>query len=196
MELPIRYQLNSGLDVALDLMAPTETETVRSLFNAIVAEGTSYPQQDPLSPPGFADYWLKGKAYVVRSWGATKALAADNGGPTAATITTEDSASVLGAFYIKPNFPGRCGHICNAGFIVAPAARGKGLGRLMGEAMVSLARDLGYRAVMYNLVFATNIPSLKIWQALDFQEIGRIPQAAHLPDGTYVDAIMLYKSLV
>jgi L-amino acid N-acyltransferase YncA len=201
MELPVSYQLNQGTEVVLDQMAPEEVETVRSLFNAIVAEGTSYPQQTPLSPQGFADYWLKGSAYVVRVAAApqiceeTREHSTVAKQPTAA-VTTGNAANVLGAFYIKPNFPGRCGHICNAGFIVAPAARGQGLGHVMGKAMLTLAKDLGYRAVMYNLVFETNVASLKIWQALDFQEIGRIPRAAHLPDGRYVDAIMLYKSLV
>ncbi|MEM9502847.1 MAG: GNAT family N-acetyltransferase [Cyanobacteria bacterium P01_E01_bin.43] len=74
--------------------------------------------------------------------------------------------------------------------------RGQGLGRLMGEVMLDVARDRGYRAVMYNLVFETNVPSLKLWQSLGFHEIGRVPQAAYLPDGRYVDAVMLYKSLV
>ena len=32
---------------------------------------------------------------------------------------------ILGCFYIKPNFPGRCAHICNGGFIVNPNYRGK-----------------------------------------------------------------------
>lgn len=25
---------------------------------------------------------------------------------------------VAGCFYVKPNFPGRCSHVCNGGFIV------------------------------------------------------------------------------
>ena len=29
----------------------------------------------------------------------------------------DEEASVLGTFYIKPNFPDRCAHICNGGFI-------------------------------------------------------------------------------
>ena len=180
MELPISYQLKQGTEVVLDQMASAETETVRSLFNAIVVAGTSYPQQTPLSPQGFADYWLKGSAYVLRATAIPQTCEETPEHSTAA-VTIGNATNVLGAFYIKPNFPGRCGHICNAGFIVAPAARGQGLGHVMGKAMLTLARSLGYRAVMYNLVFETNVASLKIWQALDFQEIGRVPQAAHLP---------------
>ncbi len=183
MQLPITRQLKDATWVELDRMQSGEEEIVRSHLNAIIAEGMTYPQAEPLSLKDFADYWLKGEAFVARGYPSTLGMEAK-------------PAKIVGAFYIKPNFPGRCGHICNAGFIVPPESRGQGLGRIMGETMVVLARDLGYRAVMYNLVFETNTPSLKIWDSLGFREIGRIPAAAHLPDGRYVDAIMLYKSLL
>ena len=156
---------------------------VRELFNTIITEGATYPHATPLTPEEFASYWLKGDAFVVRQR------------PAVGAVPSKES-QLVGAFYIKPNFPGRCSHVCNAGFIVAPQNRGQGIGRLMGETMLVLARDRGYRAVMYNLVLETNFPSLKLWESLDFQIIGRIPEAAKLSDGHYVDAIMLYKALI
>ncbi|MEM0980909.1 MAG: N-acetyltransferase [Cyanobacteria bacterium P01_H01_bin.58] len=187
MDLPIYRQTKSSAYVELDIMQPTETETVRALLNAVILEGVTYPQAAPLSADAFASYWMKGDAFVVRL------------GQTNTSMTEPEqwaNSRIVGAFYIKPNFPGRCSHICNAGFIVAPKARGQGIGRMMGEHMLMLARDRGYRAVMYNLVFETNLPSLKIWESLGFQPIGRVPEAVHLPDGRYVDAMMLYKSLL
>lgn len=163
-------------------MKAEEAETVRNLLNQVVEEGVSYPQSQPLSVEEFANYWLKSDAFVVR-------------GPSATGADQPSPDQIVGAFYLKPNFPGRCGHICNAGFIVVPEWRGQGLGRIMGEAMLDLARDRGYRAVMYNLVFETNTPSLKLWASMGFQKIGHIPKAAHLPDGRYADALVLYKSL-
>lgn len=102
---------------------------------------------------------------------------------------------LVGAFFIKPNFPGRCRHICNAGFIVQPEMRGLGIGRWMGEALLKIAPSLGYSAVMFNLVFATNLASIALWNSLDFEIIGRIPNAADLADGTVTDALMFYRSL-
>jgi len=164
-------------------MRSHEAETVRHLLNEVVQEGWSYPQSDPLTTAAFDSYWLKGDAFVVR-----------RAEPSSPTSTTAEK--VVGAFYLKPNFPGRCRHIANAGFIVAPEFRGQGLGRWMGETMLLLARDRGYRAVMYNLVFETNVASLQLWASLGFQEIGRIPDGVYLPDGQYRDAVMLYRSLV
>lgn len=181
VDLPIYRQTKTSVTLELDEMQSSESATVRELFNAVVIEGDSYPHDQPLSHDEFAGYWLKGDAFVVRQR------------PEA---NTDQTGEIVGAFYIKPNFQGRCSHICNAGFIVAPTVRGQGVGRLMGEAMLGLARDRGYRAVMFNLIFATNVASLKLWDSLGFQKIGQIPAAALLPDGQYVDAVMLYKHLV
>lgn len=35
-----------------------------------------------------------------------------------------------------------------------------------------LAKDLGYKAAMFNLVFVTNVASIKLWRAMGFQELG------------------------
>lgn len=171
------------MQVQLDLMRPSETEVVRALLNDIVQAGDTYPQASPLTSEEFASYWLKGDAFVVRLCQELQ-----GSGPRAAAIA--------GAFYLKPNFPGRCSHIGNAGFIVAPRMRGQGIGRLMGEAMLALACDRGYRGIMYNLIFETNQPSLRLWETLGFETLGRIPGAVRLSGDRYVDAIMLYKSLV
>jgi len=181
MLLPIRKILNNGIAVELDWMHPQEQGSVRDLLNTVIIEGKTYPQDQPLSEVEFAAYWLSQDAFVVRA--------------VKDTDTQPGDIAVLGAFYLKPNFPGRCSHICNAGFIVQPVLRGQGIGRLMGEEMLKIASSLGYTAVMFNLVFETNIPSIKLWQSLGFETIGRIPKAAKLPDGQVVDALIMYRNL-
>ena len=182
MDLPWQQTIKNGITVELDWMRPQEQNAVRSLLNIAIAEGESYPQAQPLSEPEFAAYWLSRDAFVVRAVTDNKTQQLPPG-------------TILGAFYLKPNFPGRCSHICNAGFIVQPTLRGQGIGRLMAVAMLQIAADLGYTAVMFNLVFETNIASLKLWQSLGFEIIGRIPQAVKLSQGRVVDAIMMYRAL-
>ncbi len=65
----------------------------------------------------------------------------------------------------------------------------------MGETMLAIARSLGYQAVIFNLVFETNIPSIKLWESLKFQTIGRIPAAVELEDDSYIDALIMYREL-
>ncbi|MEH2231187.1 MAG: N-acetyltransferase [Nostoc sp.] len=180
MNFPLIKVLKNGMLVELDYMQPQEHEDVRALLNVVIVEGKTYPQKQPLSPTEFSAYWLSKDAFVVR---------------TSVVDPTHKPKEILGAFYLKPNFPGRCSHICNAGFIVQPGLRGQGLGRFMGEAMLSIAANLGYEAVMFNLVFETNIPSITLWQSLGFEIIGRIPGAAKLENGQIVDALILYHTL-
>ncbi|MFS0516786.1 GNAT family N-acetyltransferase [Nostoc sp. UIC 10607] len=180
MDFPIVQVLKSGIIVELDYMHPQEQEVVRTLLNVVIVEGKTYPQKQPLSQAEFSAYWLSKDAFVVR---------------TSVQDDTHKPKEILGAFYLKPNFPGRCCHICNAGFIVQPELRGQGIGRFMGEAMLLIAANLGYEAVMFNLVFETNIPSITLWQSLGFEIIGRIPRAAKLEDEEVVDALMMYRTL-
>jgi len=37
---------------------------------------------------------------------------------------------------------GRCSHVCNAGFLTCAAARGKGVGKVMGETYLEYAPKL------------------------------------------------------
>jgi L-amino acid N-acyltransferase YncA len=178
MQLPLHKTLKDTI-FELDEMRSEEESTVRTLLNTIILDGSTYPQSQPLNEVEFAAYWLNRDAYVVR----------------VATPGTQAPREIVGAFYLKPNFPGRCSHICNAGFIVQPAMRGQGIGRWMGESMLAIARDRGYRAVMFNLIFATNTPSLQLWQSLDFSILGTIPKAVRLNDDQFIDAIMMYREL-
>jgi ribosomal protein S18 acetylase RimI-like enzyme len=180
MNFPLNKVLKNGILVELDYMHPQEMEVVRALLNVVIFEGKTYPQSQPLSQAEFSAYWLSKDAFVVR---------------TSILDPTHKPKEILGAFYLKPNFPGRCSHICNAGFIVQPGFSGQGIGRFMGESMLLIAATLGYEAVMFNLVFETNIPSITLWQSLGFEIIGRISHAAKLKDQQVVDALMMYRAL-
>ncbi|GAB4135424.1 MAG: hypothetical protein Fur0046_08220 [Cyanobacteria bacterium J069] len=202
--LPIRRILPNGAIAELDIMRPEEAEAVRALLNHFVAafstEGLTYPHAQPLSASEFAAYWLSRDAFVVRAVGDAPPPASGDKSWEIEQLKKASPAmptpgEILGAFYLKPNFPGWCSHICNAGFIVQPAMRGQGIGRWMADTMLAIAPTKGYTAVMFNLVFATNEPSLNLWRSLGFNTLGRVPSAARLPDGSSVDAIMLHRAL-
>ena len=139
-----------------------------------VLSGDSYPQEDMTNIEDFRAYYITHDVYVCIS-----------------DVTRE----VMGAFYIKPNFPGKCSHICNAGFIVKSSNRGRGIGTFMTELYLKIAKDIGYRASFFNLVFVSNEASIKLWRKFGFQEIGRVPNAGNLKGRGYTDAIQFYYDL-
>lgn len=143
--IPYRSTLKDGRHVEVDFFrhSPTDIEEDEwfcgmALMNLVIREGLSWPFEDEFtSVDDWRAYFLSHSAFVVR--------ALDNG-MDAARRNSSSPGEVLGCFYIKPNFPGRCSHVCNGGFITAPRFRGLGIGRLMGMVFLRAARDLGYKS--------------------------------------------------
>ena len=76
--------------------------------------------------------------------------------PTETWIAFDASRELVATYYIKPNQPGPGDHVCNCGYIVAEAARGRGIAGTLCEHSLDAGRRLGFRAMQYNLVVATN----------------------------------------
>lgn len=113
--------------------------------------------------------------------------------------------AILGFNYVKPNYPSRSAHVCNAGFVVPVRHRGMRAGLALGRAFVQFAPLLGYSASVFNLVYASNAASLRIWDKLGFQRVGLIPKAGRLKrpnnnngqageqEEDFVDAVVYYR---
>jgi GNAT superfamily N-acetyltransferase len=109
-------------------------------------------------------------------------------------IMTDDEL-VLGTYLLKPNQPGNGDHIANAGFMVSSAARGRGIGRAMGEHCLQQARTAGYLGMQFNAVVASNHGAIKLWYALGFETIGTVPRAFRHPVDGLVDLHIMYRDL-
>jgi RimJ/RimL family protein N-acetyltransferase len=179
MQFPLEARLRDGTPVELVLAGNQDLPLLAKLYDRIIAEGTSYPHERPLPGDEFQDYWVRGKSTVV-----------------AYERPRRTGAELLGAFYLKPNWPGRARHVANAGFIVAPEWRNRGLGWLLGAVMLDYAKELGYRSVIFSLIFSENQIARCLWEKLGFRELGVIPGAVRKNDATYQDALIMFRSLV
>jgi len=102
---------------------------------------------------------------------------------------------ILGSFYLKPNGPQLAAHVCNCGYVVAKAARGRGLAGQLCDWSQKEALKLGYSAMQFNLVVATNTSAVALWQRQGFDIIGTLPKSfRHLRLGL-VDAHVMFKTL-
>jgi RimJ/RimL family protein N-acetyltransferase len=179
LTFPVDAKLKDGSPVQLVLADNQDIEPLRSLYRVIVEEGTSYPHDRFPDEDAFIDYWFRGKSTVA-----------------AYVPDRAHAIGMVGAFYLKPNWPGRARQVANAGFIVAPGWRNKGLGWLLGATMLTYAKQLGYRSVIFNLVFSENVAARHLWDKLGFKELGVIPGAVRKNDGTYQDSIIMFRSLL
>jgi len=160
----------AGEQLALGPITSEEAEQLFVMFADVVARGEGFPQAAPLTRDVFETTWIRPVSIVV---GAR---------PPA-------GGELLGAYYLKPNFASRAAHIANAGYVAAAAARGRGVGRALVEDSVWRAPLLGFDAIQFNLVFASN-PVRRMYTELGWREIGRIPAAV---DGE--DALIYWRSV-
>ena len=111
------------------------------------------------------------------------------------TYVCVENKKVLGTYYLKQNHGGGGGHVCNCGYMVAMEAEGKGLGTMMCAHSQKNAKELGYKAMQFNLVLVSNKQAVSLWTKLGFDTVGKIPKAFDHPKIGYVDALVMHKWL-
>lgn len=182
--IPYNTSIRGDRQVEVGPFLESEWERGMELMNLIIREGKSWPfEEEFLSVDAYRGYFLSHAAFVVRSLEA----GLDNEG------NASPAGDLLGCFYIKPNYPGRCSHICNGGFITAPNFRSMGVARLMGKIFLRAARDLGYKSAYFNLVFKSNAPSVALWESLGFQRVAVLENAARLEGVEGLDTAYGYR---
>jgi L-amino acid N-acyltransferase YncA len=144
-------------------------------FGAIVAEGETYAYPPDLTSEQARALWLEP--------------------PPALTVVMEEDGQILGWARMGPNRPGRGAHIGTASFMVAPEARGQGVGRRLAEWMVQWHRDQGYRGIQFNAVVETNTAAVALWRDLGFQIVGTVPGAFHSRTQGYVGLHVMFLDL-
>jgi GNAT superfamily N-acetyltransferase len=86
-------------------------------------------------------------------------------------------------------------HVASASFMVDAAARGRGVGRALGEDFLDWARGRGYRAAQFNAVVETNTGAVALWRSLCFEVVGTVPEAFLHPQAGYVGLLVMYRRL-
>lgn len=175
------YPIQSADDLPPGLLAFLCEE-----FNMEIDRGDTNAFFDTLNIDQFQNYWF----------GAFTAVMVLGDSPTLEG-SRQWEKECLGTFFIKPNYPGRCSHICTANFLVNAGIRGKGIGRTLTDCYLQWSPRLGYTYSMFNLVFETNVAARRIWESSNFKRLGRVKSAGILKGhDKAVDAIMYGRELV
>ena len=149
----------------------TDRDAVWAMLKPVFRAGDTYAIEADISKDDALAYWFAEQAYI-----------------------TED-AEPLGTFYIRKNQNGGGAHVSNCGYITARGAEGKGVARAMLAFSLKEAKALGFEAMQYNFVLASNTRAMATWERAGFDLIGRQPKAFLAPDGTYTDALIFHRFL-
>lgn len=164
-------------------------------LNYVIEEGKAYPHFENETYEHYIANWFGGFHFNGILIEGTYSSASD---PALLNQSKEfwDNA-YLGHFFVRPNYMGRCSHVCNGGFMVNHNKRRLGLGKELGKKYLYVSPKLGYVYSVFNLVFETNIASYRIWESLGFEKLGYIKNAAVLKgESKFTGAYMFGKDLL
>jgi L-amino acid N-acyltransferase YncA len=131
---------------------------VATLLREVVEDGETYAYPTDLDDGA-----------VRRLWGETP--------PAVTVVAVDGSGALLGSAKAGANRPGRGAHVATASFVVSPDARGRGVGRALGEWVLAWASEQGYAAMQFNAVVETNTAAVRLWRDLGFEVVGTVPAA-------------------
>lgn len=97
--------------------------------------------------------------------------------PPGLTVVAAEDGRVLGTAKMGPNKPGPGAHISTASFMVAPDARGKGVGGALCRYAMEWAKAHGYAGMQFNAVVESNRSAVELYERLGFTMIGTVPGA-------------------
>jgi L-amino acid N-acyltransferase YncA len=151
----------------------SDRDAIWKIFQEVIAAGDTYPIDPEISREAAFAYWFQtgARAFVA-----------------------EQDGEIVGIYTLHPNQSGGGGHVANAAFMVPTIARGRGIGRAMGEHCLKEARRLGFHAMQFNFVVSTNQSAVKLWQTLGMKIVGTLPGAFRHPEKGYVDVYVMFQS--
>lgn len=148
-------------------------DAIWSMLKPVFRAGDTYAIDPDISKTDALAYWLGERAYIA-----------------------EADGTPLGTFYIQRNRPGGGARYCNCGYVTARGAEGRGVARAMQEFSLAEAKSLGFEAMVFNFVVASNTRAIGLWQSAGFDIVGRVP-GAFQPAGSTdcVDALVMFRRL-
>jgi L-amino acid N-acyltransferase YncA len=155
--------------------ADGDWQSIWPIFQQVVGAGETYAYDPSLTYDEALSIWVEA--------------------PPAHTVVAVDGSQLLGTAKMGPNRPGRGSHVATASFMVSEAARGRGVGRALGEYALAWARDQGYASMQFNAVVESNLAAVRLWTSLGFEIIGTVPEAFDHARNGLVGLHVMYRRL-
>ena len=154
---------------------PTDADSVWAILEPTIRAGETYTLPRDMAREDALDYWFA---------------------PGHEVFVAEENSILVGTYFLQSNQQGGGSHVANCGYVTAPWATSRGVARAMCAHSLDRARQRGFTAMQFNFVVSANERAVALWQAFGFEIVGRLPGAFHHPTMGYVDALVMYRSLL
>lgn len=151
-----------------------DAEPVWRILEPVIRAGETYPLPRDMSRDAALAYWLA---------------------PHHAVFVAVEAGGIAGTYYLRANNAGGGAHVANCGYMVAGSATGRGVARAMCAHSLARAKERSFRAMQFNFVIASNERAVRLWQAMGFSIVGRLPGAFAHPAHGDVDALVMWRAL-
>ncbi|MDD6327028.1 MAG: GNAT family N-acetyltransferase [Eubacteriales bacterium] len=148
--------------------------SLREIWNNVVEEGNAFPQTEPLLDDDEALDFFATQSY---------------------TGVAELDSKIVGLYVLHPNNIGRCGHIANASYAVDVSTRGVHIGEKLVKDSLYMAGKKGFGILQFNAVVASNETAIALYEKLEFERIGTIPNGFLNKNNEYEDIILFYHTV-
>lgn len=151
-----------------------DAEPIWRILEPVIRAGETYPLPRDMSRDAALAYWLA---------------------PHHAVFVAVEAGGIAGTYYLRANNAGGGAHVANCGYMVAGGATGRGVARAMCAHSLARAKERSFRAMQFNFVIASNERAVRLWQAMGFSVVGRLPGAFAHPAHGDVDALVMWRAL-
>jgi ribosomal protein S18 acetylase RimI-like enzyme len=151
-----------------------DAAAVWSIIGPTIRAGETYALPRDMSEAEALSYWM---------------------GPDRETFVVEEDGRIVGTYYLRANQAGGGDHVANCGYVTDPAMGRRGIARRMCEHSLAHARARGFRAMQFNFVVDTNDRAVRLWTAMGFDVVGRLPRAFRHPSLGEADALVMFRAL-
>lgn len=162
------------MDLRIRLANHSDSDFLWEIIQPVIKSGDTYVFAPNSSQQQMLDIWLAPEKY---------------------TYVAETEEKMVGTFFLKANQPDLGNHVANAGYMVHPAYRGRGIAETLCRFSLEEAQKLGFKAMQFNCVVSTNDIAVRLWQKCGFQIVGTLPKAFHHQQLGLVDAYVMYQWL-
>ena len=170
-EYPREVQVN-GETVRIDLMSSYDRPKLQVLAQVVPEHDLLFMHRDITSPRAL-DAWID-----------------DLERGDLATVLAEENSAVLGYATIEPERDPWSRHVAELRVLVAPSARGRGVGRLLTQEAFAVALSAGIEKITARMT-PDQDAAIRIFQGLGFKPEGLFQEHVKDRDGKRYDLVVL-----